>query len=100
MNIREEWTDEDKRSSRNQGWELAVVWDSINCREEYAILRYITRMDKKTMVALLPSDERAREVVQRNAVMGDELANKALRLFFVSRVKGVPNPKPEKRKTA
>lgn len=86
-----EWTDDDNIASLRQGWFLANIWDGKTERLEYEISAYLS--NPSVFPTPFKSDEQARAFVLAKVQAGDKLAQKAARVVFISKVKGVPKGK-------
>lgn len=78
----DKWTEEDMKASSAKGWFLVSVWDPANKRLEYEI--------SAVSKGPFKSDEEARAFVLAMIKSGDKLAEKAVRIVFISKVKGAP----------
>lgn len=81
------WTNLDQQAAIRRGWGVYEIWDIDKRRTDYEI------QCSAEGVGFLPSDEAARALVLKLVQAGDPLAQKAARVVFISKVKGIPKRK-------
>lgn len=86
-----EWSNEDVVAARAEGWNLYEIWDGRLGRLELMI-------QAEGLSSRFQTDDDARRYVAAQVQAGDKMAERAMRLSFLSRVTPVGKKAPRKNK--